>query len=443
MANKVRFTSNRVAGFKCLPEKAQAFLWDLDQKGLGLRATPAGKPSYIFQSRFNGKTIRVTIGSPDNWSISEAQTRARGLQRIIDEGRDPRRVKAEATADDLAARDAIRRESVSVGDAWDDYLKERRKHWSDNHYKDHLKMVQKAGQPVKNRPSMKTTAGMMVPLMSLRLVDLDAKTLEKWAAKESKRRPTRVRLSIRLVKAFLRWAANEDAYRSIADPAAASGKKLREIPGQPKTKKDHIEREQLPTWFQHVRSLPNPVISAFLQCLVLTGARREELGCLQWKDVNFRWQGLTLGDKIEESRAIPLTPYVASLLQSLPRRNGWVFSSTASESGRLVEPAIAHRQACKAAGLELTLHGLRRSFKTLSEWQEIPVGVVAQIMGHKPSATAEKHYTVRPLDLLRVHHERIEHWVLEQAGIEFTSEGEPAVLRLVSSASNQPEGGVN
>jgi hypothetical protein len=39
-------------------------------------------------------------------------------------------------------------------------------------------------------------------------------------------------------------------------------------------------------------------------------------------------------------------------------------------------------------------------------------------MGHKPSATAEKHYTVRPLDLLRVHHERIESWILEQGKVK-------------------------
>jgi intergrase/recombinase len=38
----------------------------------------------------------------------------------------------------------------------------------------------------------------------------------------------------------------------------------------------------------------------------------------------------------------------------------------------------------------------------------VPTGVVAQLMGHKPSATAEKHYTVRLLDLLRLHHEKIE-----------------------------------
>lgn len=42
--------------------------------------------------------------------------------------------------------------------------------------------------------------------------------------------------------------------------------------------------------------------------------------------------------------------------------------------------------------------------------------------GHKPSATAEKHYRVRPLDLLRMWHTKIEVWILEQAGIVFQSE---------------------
>lgn len=433
MQNKVRLTANRVLAFCCPQEKAQAFLWDRDQKGLGIRATPAGKPSFIFQGRFNGGTIRMTIGSPESWSIPQAQARARGLQRMIDEGRDPRQVKVEVMESDLAAREISRRESVTVGEAWDEYLGQRRKFWSDSHYKDHLKMVQKPGQQIRNRPSVKTNAGMMLPLMNLHLVDLDAKALEFWATKETKRRPARVRLAIRLIKAFLRWAACEEGYRGVADPAAASGKKLREIPGQPKIRHDHLQREQLSTWFKKVCDLPNPVIGAYLQCLLLTGARREELARLKWKDVNFRWQGLTMRDKVEETRSIPLTPYVAYLLQNLPRRNSWVFSSSSSESGRLVEPAIAHRQACVAAGLELTLHGLRRSFKSLSEWQEIPVGVVAQIMGHKPSATAEKHYTVRSLDLLRVHHERIEKWVLYEACIDFEYIEKIEPLRLVTT----------
>ena len=85
------------------------------------------------------------------------------------------------------------------------------------------------------------------------------------------------------------------------------------------------------------------------------------------------------------------------------------------------------------AGIEhLTLHGLRRSFSSLAEWLELPAGVIAQIQGHKPSATAEKHYRVRPLDLLRVHHEKLEGWILEQAGIVFDTKAEPGKLRLIA-----------
>ena len=99
----------------------------------------------------------------------------------------------------------------------------------------------------------------------------------------------------------------------------------------------------------------------------------------------------------------------------------WVRSST-------------RRHVGTSAGIDgLTLHGLRRSFKSLTEWLEVPARVVAQIMGHKPSATAEKHYTVRPLDLLRVHHEKIEAWILEQAGIAFDAQAVPGALRVVNA----------
>ena len=49
----------------------------------------------------------------------------------------------------------------------------------------------------------------------------------------------------------------------------------------------------------------------------------------------------------------------------------------------------------------------------------MPRGVVAQIMGHTPTATAEKHYINRPLELLAVWHNKYEAWILEQAGVKF------------------------
>ncbi|MDX1668524.1 MAG: hypothetical protein R3194_03840 [Limnobacter sp.] len=117
---------------------------------------------------------------------------------------------------------------------------------------------------------------------------------------------------------------------------------------------------------------------------------------------------------------IPLTPYFRALIESLPRRNEWVFSSPSSATGRITEPRKAHNRALEAVNLpHVTLHGLRRSFLTLSEWVEMPQGIVSQIAGHKPSATAERHYKRRPLDLLALWHTKLEAFFLERGGVHF------------------------
>ena len=73
----------------------------------------------------------------------------------------------------------------------------------------------------------------------------------------------------------------------------------------------------MPLWFEHVRKLGNPVHAAYLQTLLLTGARREELAGLTWDCLDFQWKSLTIRDKVEGQRIIPLTPYVAALLAAV------------------------------------------------------------------------------------------------------------------------------
>ena len=86
----------------------------------------------------------------------------------------------------------------------------------------------------------------------------------------------------RLLKAFLPWTQAEPDLKGKADPNAASAKKTRELAGKAQTKNDYLQCEQLPAWFERVRQLQNPVIAAYLQSLLLTGARREELAELKW-----------------------------------------------------------------------------------------------------------------------------------------------------------------
>jgi len=457
---KVNFTAARVEGHKCPAGKSQSFLWDSDTPGLGLRATAAGSKSYIFQGKFHGATVRVTIGSPDSWPIESqyqkidgerrevvrgARQEARRLQTLIDSGIDPREHKAEQRAAHEARKVEARRHTATVGEAWADYLDylktaispKTKQPRSARYLADHIALAAAGGEPLK-RGKGKTVRGPLAPLMTLKLSSLTAKTVATWLEDEARERPTNAAHAYRLLKAFIRWCGGQDEYSGTIAPDAYDSPKVTAVLPQSKAKEgDCLQREQLPVWFGAVRKIQNPVISAYLQALLLTGARREEMAALKWDDVDFQWRSLHIADKVETEtgRVIPMTPYLACLLAALPRRNEWVFSSPAAADGKIAEPRIAHTKALQVAGLpHVTLHGLRRSFGTLSEWCEVPVGVVAQIMGHTASAIAEKHYRRRPLDLLRSWHDKIEAWMLEQAGIEFNAEQAKPGLKAITAA---------
>jgi integrase len=434
--NRVNLTAGRVDAFTCPREKAQAFLWDKDTPTLALRATPTGRKTYVFEARLNGSTVRITIGTLADWPIKQARLKAQGLKMLVDGGTDPREVERERQAAAVQKKTATASHALTVGEVWAVYLAARKKHWGERHYSEHVLMVNAGGLKTMRgtRGRGITAPGILHAVMAIPLRDLTASEIEVWAEKEAETRPSAARLAWRCLKAFLSWCEEQPAYVEllpVKNPAKTT--KTREALGKPKVKQDALLKEQLPVWFAAVRQLQNPVIAAYLQTLLLTGARAGEILGLRWDDINTKWRGITIHDKVEGTRVIPLTPYVAYLLAALPRRNAYVFSSPLSAGGTLVIPRNPHNDVCVIAGIDnLTIHGLRRSFKSLTEWLEVPVGVVAQLMGHKPSATAEKHYTVRPLDMLRVHHEKIEAWILEQAGVHFDEKETPTELRAVA-----------
>jgi integrase len=440
--NRVRLTAGRVDAFVCPADKPQAFLWDTDTPTLALRATPTGRKTYVFESRLNGQTIRITIGTLTDWPIEKARLKAQGLKMLVDSGTDPRDVERDRQAaaiqkktTEVAQAEAAKVAALTVGEVWTDYLEKRRPFWGDLHYRDHIDKVKAGGLPSGRRGGGKqlTKPGPLAALMPVALKDVDQPMIERWAANEGKTRPSSARLAWRLLTVFLTWCSEQPEYSALLPTKnPAKTKKAREALGKASTKSDVLQREQLAAWFSAIERLPNPIIATYLQILLLTGARPGEVLALRWEDVNIQWKGINIRDKVEGTREIPATPYMLHLLAALPHRNEWIFSSPTSASGCLTEPNNPHTRACKTAGVEgLTLHGLRRSFASLTEWLEIPAGVVAQIQGHKPSATAEKHYKIRPLELLRVHHERIESWILEQAGIAFESKSIASGLRIV------------
>ena len=432
--SKIAFTAGRIAGFKCPPEKTQAFLWDSTTTGLGLRVTPAGKPSYVFQAQYQGKSVRITIGRPAAWSIAKAQEKARELQRQIDEGRDPRAVKSEAVAADVAKRADDKRNSLTVGEIWPRYLAEgrpkRRDAWKAR-YRADLELMASAGGVNKKRGKGVTRQGPIYPLLSLRLANVNEDTLKSWYDREALTGKHQAARALMMFRGFLRWCSARPEFRLLTDREAGSAASILEVLPQVTKRTDCLQTAQLPGWFAGTDRLINRTVGVYLKALLLTGARREEMAALKWTDVDFRWKSLTLSDKVEVTRTIPLTTYLAQELTGLKRVNEFVFASN-GEGGHISDPRSSHSKVLQDAGIDhLTVHGLRRSFSLLGEAAGSPAGAIAQIMGHKPSATAEG-YRPRSLDALRPFLVQIEKHVLELAGVPLPGDEEQGTLRLAT-----------
>lgn len=114
MAKRVRLTLNRIDEFVCPKDKKQAFLWDDEIRGFGVRATSNGAKSFIYETKVNRKTFRRTIGDV-SWDLEKARKKAREYRMQTDENVDPREVErqeaerkaaeeAAAAAADAAAR---------------------------------------------------------------------------------------------------------------------------------------------------------------------------------------------------------------------------------------------------------------------------------------------------------------------------------------------------
>lgn len=406
----------------CPPGKMQAFLRDKKTPGLRVRVTAAGAKSYVFEGKLNRRTIRQTIGDVRSWTIDAAQQEANRRRVLLDSGTDPREVERDSLAAKAAQKAEAASRRVTVADVWPRYMAEgkpkRRTAWKPRYVADLHKAASIGGNP-KKRGQGTTKPGHLAALMPLPLASIDQDVIRDWYALEAKSAPIQAARAVAMFSGFLGWCATRKELRALVNKDAARASELGDmLPGVNK-RRDALQIDQLPAWFAGTGKLRSRVAAAYLQALVLTGARREELAGLTWLNVDFQWQKLTIADKVEMTRVIPLTPYVAWLLAALPRVNAFVFSSPTSASGRITEPRAPHTGVLADAGIpHVSIHGLRRTFSLLGEAAGAPAGAIAQVMGHKPSAIAEG-YRPRSVDALRPYLTQIEQFILDRAGVAF------------------------
>ncbi len=439
----------------CPPGLPKALLRDKDVTGLKVRVTANGAKAFVYEAKLNGKAISRTLGRFPLMTIEEAKAHARDLARTVKTDKlDPRdldrqqaeqeaQAKAEAKvrAIERAAADAAR--SVTVADVWPRYMAEgkpkRRAAWKPRYVEDLKKAASMGGEP-KKRGKGTTKPGHLAALMPLPLASIDQDTIRDWYASEAKTARIQAARAVAMFSGFLGWCATKKDLRALVNKEAARARELGDMLPEKAPRRDALEIAQLPAWFAGTDKLRSRAAAAYLRALVLTGARREELAGLRWADVDLQWQKLTIADKVESTRVIPLTPYMAWMLTGLPRAkmkdgtpNPFVFSSPMSASGRIAEPRAPHADVLADAGIpHVSIHGLRRTFSLLGEAAGAPAGAIAQVMGHKPSAIAEG-YRPRSIDALRPYLALIERFILDKAGVQFDpAKAAPGALRVVA-----------
>jgi integrase len=402
---------------QCPDGKDQIIYRDSKREGLGLRVTKSGGKSFIFETWINNQTQRLTIGDIRTWSIPQAQIEARSLKVLSDQRVDIRAQRAKQKSEAIAQSF----KGVTGLFAWNEYVLARKHKWGVRHLSDHLDMVRDGGglikQGLRKGQSNIKSEGILKKLLSQPIKEMSREKVYLWLKSEVDIRPARVRIALSALKAFFTWMGDQNEYKSLIQVDSCN-RLTKELPPK-RAKNDCLQKEQLKIWFEGVNRIQNKVIKSYLQILLLTGTRRNELAIMKWIDLDLVWHTATIRDKVDGTRQISITPYMVKLFEDLPKVNEYVFSSEKAKLGHITEPTKAHQIVIQKAGLpHLSIHGIRRSFGTLAEWVECPEGMTHQIMGHKPSGIAEKHYRRRPIDLLRKWHTKIEKFILDEAGID-------------------------
>ena len=131
---------------------------------------------------------------------------------------------------------------------------------------------------------------------------------------------------------------------------------------------------------------------------ILTGARRNELSGMQWREIDFDkalWTIPKDRSKNGQQHELPLAPQIVALLRSLPRFAGpYVFSSGDtpvsghSKAKRRLDQAIVAANGGEALKEEFVVHDLRRSFATGLQRLKVPLEVTERCLNHKGESFA-------------------------------------------------------
>ena len=134
-------------------------------------------------------------------------------------------------------------------------------------------------------------------------------------------------------------------------------------------------------------------IYPILLTAIHTGLRKAELFRLEWKDIDFEREIITVTAKGEEhtknyrNRDIPMTDQLIECLRGLPRKSNWIFTKADGKRYSGWIRSSLELTVQKARVERFTLHDLRHTFASQLVMEGADLPTVQKLMGHSKIST--------------------------------------------------------
>ncbi|MCL2122662.1 MAG: site-specific integrase [Desulfovibrionaceae bacterium] len=134
-----------------------------------------------------------------------------------------------------------------------------------------------------------------------------------------------------------------------------------------------------------------PHMAAAIRLLLLSGARRDEILSLEWKNIDLRQGIARIPDSKTGFKVIQLPAPAVAVLESLPQYSEWVFPA-GSASGHMVNIRMAWVNVLKQSGLTgWRIHDLRHAFASAMVNSGASLPIIGKILGHTQTSTTQRY----------------------------------------------------
>jgi integrase len=366
-----------------------AFYFDDQIKGFGVRVT-SGSKTFILDRKLNGKTIRVSIGRFPDWTVQQARERSKELVVEMDKGNDIREQMKQKVQSAVTLRSIFER-----------FLAERE--LKPRSRTDYCRYLEYYLSDWLDRPAARIDASSVMA------------RYKKIAASSSGQ--AQASSVMRALRSILNYAIATYGRDVLPEnPVASLTAKRAWLRDNRRT--DHLANHEVAPFIAALRGLSNQAMGSYLEFILLTGARRSEAALLKWRDIDVDAKTLLFRDtKNHTDRRLPLTPGVLALLDIMraQRAGEYVFASFDKQGKptHIKEPRKAVAIANRAAGSQVTVHGLRRTYATLLESLDCPAYPLKALLGHSLKGdVTSAHYTQINVERLRPWAEKYEAHIL-------------------------------